>query len=196
MFCDGKKSGLSKATAVVVIVIVVAAVGVGAALATAKTTTVTQTVTQSATVTTTLTSLQTPTANNTIDLRANNRVVLAIVGPATAEFVIGSLSNPTIKVKAGTKIEIFFHSLVDSTGQFPAVHSLVITNSKPPYPEVLRQSDLAPAFPGASTDNPTQPQKDQFILIFTADKPGVYYYICGVDGHASFGMYGQFIVEA
>ncbi len=197
MFSNGKKSGLSKAATAVTIVIVLATAVVGAVFATTKTTTVTQTVTQSTTVTSTVTSLQTPTANNTIDLRANSTVTLAVVGATFGgldRFVVGTLIDPTIKVKAGTSVVIIFHSRAVAGG-LPQ-HSFVIVNSKPPFPGVLNQSDVTPAFPGASTDNPIQPQKDQFTLSFTADRPGTYYYICGVSPHAATGMYGQFIVEA
>ncbi len=199
MFCMSKKSGLSKAAAAVVIVIVLAAAGVGSIFATTKTTTqtVTQTITQNATVTSTVTFLQTPTANNTIDLRANSTVTLAVVGATIGgldRFVVGTLIDPTIKVKAGTSVLIIFHARALAGGN--PQHSFVIVNSKPPYPSVLSQSDVTPAIPGSSTDNPIQPQKDQFTLSFTADKPGTYYYICGVSPHAATGMYGQFIVEA
>ncbi len=158
----------------------------------------TKTVTQTVSVTSTVTPLQTPTANNTIDLRANSTVVLAVVGATIGgldQFFVGTLINPTIKVKVGTTIVILFHSLAIANGSVVR-HSFVITNSKPPFPEFFNQSDMTPAFTGASTIDPIHPQKDQFTLSFTADKPGTYYYICGVSPHAATGMYGQFIVEA
>ncbi len=196
MLRNAKKSGLSKAPAAVVIVIVVAAALVGTALATMKTTTVTQTVTQSATVTSTVTSLQTPTANNTLDLRAYSTVALAVVIPTGhGPFMIGPLADPTIKVKVGTNIKIFFFTVIE---QGLPHCSFVITSSKPPYPPVLSQSDVTPPFLGASTPNPLSKDQssNQFILFFTADKPGTYYYVCATFPHPAEDMYGQFIVEA
>ncbi len=222
----GKKSGLSKAATAVVIVIVLAAAGIGTIFATTKTITqtvtqtVNQTVTQTATVTSTVTSLQTPTANNTIDLTANETVLLVVTGlphhpfggsyefstgAGGFEFSIGGLINPTVKVKVGTAMKVLFYG--------PG-HSFLITNAKPPYPDgytnLLSQADLTPAFPGAGTDNPNHSFESHqtltggsvpyAILSFTADKPGAYYYICAVEDehglHASHGMFGQFIVEA
>ncbi len=124
-------------------------------------------------------------------------MTLAVAGETIGgldRFFVGTLIDPTIKVKVGTSITIFFHS--HALAGLVVGHSFVIVNSKPPFPAVLNQSDVIPAFAGASTDNPTQPQKDQFTLSFTPDKPGTYYYICGVSPHAATGMYGQFIVEA
>ena len=205
-----QKSGLTRTVLAIVAVLLVVIAGLGALFVTQKppqvlTQTATVTATQTVSVTSTVTALQTvsvtssqtptPTANNTIDLRANSHVVLAVVGLGAniPKFIIGALANPIIKVKAGTSIQVIFHSEVVQ-GQVGS--SFIITSSKPPFPFNPRQADLTPAFPGASTDNPNAPTKDQFILFFTADKPGIYYYINGVDGGgASLGMYGQFIVE-
>ena len=201
-----QKSGLTGTVVAIVAVLLVAIAGLGAQLIIqqpqqALTQTVTQTVSGAGvttTLSTTVTSLQTQAANNTIDLRANSTVVLGVVGTGISEsnrvrFIIGTLTNPTIKVKVGTKIQIFFHS-EDLQGL--AAHSFVILSGDyPPFPWFSPQSDLTPVFPGASTPIPTNPPKDQFILFFTADKPGTFWYICAVPHHAVNGMYGQFIVE-
>ncbi len=193
-----KNSGLANVVVAIVAVLLVVIAGLGAQLITQQPQqALTKTVTQIVSLTSTVTSLQIPTANNTIDLRANSTVILGVVALGTGmatngPFLIGALSNPTIKVKVGTLIHIYFHS--EAFVGIPQ-HSFIITSSKPPYPFPFTQSDLTPAFPGASTDNPIQPQKVQFNLSFTPDKPGTYYYICGFAAHAHDGMYGQFIVE-
>ena len=197
-----QKSGLTKAVVAIIAVLLVVIAGLGAVFVTqqpqqALTKTVSVTATQTVSVTTTLTPVQTPTANNTIDLRANSTVVLAVVATSgETSFLIGTLINPTIKVIVGTRVKVFFYTDVGE-GRFG--HSFVIVSSKPPFHGLLYQAELIPAFPGASTDNPG-PDPPLFSLatpelIFTADKAGTYYYISGVLLDASFGMYGQFIVE-
>jgi sulfocyanin len=74
-------------------------------------------------------------------------------------------------------------------------HSLYVTDQAPPYPSVMPGQ---PAISRAYSINLPQgigPGKSD-VLRFTVDKPGDYYLVCGVPGHAASGMWDYFRVSA
>jgi hypothetical protein len=77
--------------------------------------------------------------------------------------------NPTIIVKTGTKTKTFFVGVRDLQNR--TMHSFIIVNFDPQSRHLSSQSEMIPAFAGASTDNPAILKKGQFTLLFTADNP-------------------------
>jgi len=90
--------------------------------------------------------------------------------------------GPEIHVKLGYVIRL----TLAVVGRMP--HALIVVDSL---------SSLHPAFVGAEVGSPDTPLSpgQTGLAIFKADRPGVYYYICPVAGHAQLGMWGGFIVE-
>ncbi|MEM4349527.1 MAG: cupredoxin domain-containing protein [Candidatus Nitrosocaldus sp.] len=102
--------------------------------------------------------------------------------PVKLHFTANGETNPEIRVKAGSTITIH----IKNNGKMP--HSFGIVTDPSNVNSVVFNASV-----GSST---------QFILpnqegsvTFKPDKPGEYYYICLVAGHADLGMKGKFIVE-
>jgi hypothetical protein len=76
-----------------------------------------------------------------------------------------------------------------------APHSLFITDKAPPYPGVMTDE---PAIARAYSINLQQgigPGKSD-VLRFPVEKPGRYFMVCGVPGHAAGEMWDHFVVAA
>jgi sulfocyanin len=74
-------------------------------------------------------------------------------------------------------------------------HSLFITDQTPPYPNLMPDT---PGIPRAYSINLQQglgPGKSD-VLRFAVDKPGEYYMVCGVPGHAASGMWDHLHVSS
>ena len=91
-------------------------------------------------------------------------------------------ANPEIRVKAGDSITI---NIVNN-GKMPHAFG-VVSDPDEPISIVFNAKFKSP-------DNPILKGQNGSVT-FIADKPGHYYYICTVPGHALQGMKGDFIVE-
>ena len=140
-------------------------------------------------------------AGTTIDRAANRitvtgtRVRLAAEaspsGGPDETFRIAGLVNPTIVVKAGTRVSIEVINADPDTA-----HGLVVTAGSG-APEWMPMMTDSPAFPGSALwflGNPTSAGMHAGTVSFTAATPGHYRYLCPVPGHAQKGMTGTFTV--
>ncbi len=129
------------------------------------------------------------------------QVAIAIVARAPhhpdMSFETGGLTNPTLCVPQGTQVTLEVMNMDYGPGM---AHGLVITSAKPPYPVRLRRhlphvlADI-PALPPRSRARLQTARYAEQTVRFIAGRPGTYYYICPVPGHAlAFRMYGRFIV--
>lgn len=142
--------------------------------------------------------------NNTILFTHDKITIVVVAEPELGEeyedrFVILGLINPTLVIPTNASVTVIFIN-----GGELEFHSFVVISTPPPYPENMESSEYTKiAFDGAATPNPhhgIQFEKPSgiyhgFVIQFTANKPGVYYYVCHVDGHAHDGMFGKFIVK-
>ncbi len=133
-----------------------------------------------------------PSAENTI-LISGSQVHLSVLAGPMADmpaFVVGGLENPTLQVQPGTQIMVHFLSI-----DTDLYHSLVFVSQAPPYSASFTAQ---PAFSGAQTTNPIAglPPGGNATFSFTASTAGTYWYVCGMPGHASSGMYGKFLVQS
>ncbi|WP_188596270.1 sulfocyanin-like copper-binding protein [Thermocladium modestius] len=130
----------------------------------------------------------------------NKTVYLIILaGPPNniLTFQLFNLTNPTIEVPLDSTVII---AVIDD-GYLN--HSFGITSTPPPYPASVSPNQDQPAFPGSEMPptlliNGLSPASSNtysgYLLKFNATKPGTYWYLCFVPGHASSGMYGKFVV--
>ncbi|MHB1513178.1 MAG: cupredoxin domain-containing protein [Acidiferrobacter sp.] len=129
------------------------------------------------------------------------RVAIALVAHAPRHpdmsFETGGLTNPTLCVSQGAQVTLEVMNMDYGPGM---AHGLVITSAKPPYPARLRRhlphvlADIPPLPPRSRARLQTARYAEQTVR-FIAGRPGIYYYICPVPGHAlAFRMYGRFIV--
>ena len=106
-------------------------------------------------------------------------------------FRVAGLVNPTIAVKAGSRVSIQVINADPDTA-----HGLVITATGSAA-SWMPMMTSAPAFAGSSVwflGNPTSAGMHAATLTFTPRTPGTYQYLCAVPGHAQKGMIGTFIV--
>lgn len=89
-------------------------------------------------------------------------------------FVSNDISNPTIKVKLGSTVQI----IVNNTGTAPHDWALDETS---PSPYRVSTEEVRPGESGA--------------IIFIADQAGAFTYHCATPGHRDLGMQGQIIIE-
>jgi len=102
---------------------------------------------------------------------------------------IGGLMSPTVRVKAGTNVTVYFRN-----DDWDMSHSMGFIAQGPPY-AAEPSEDLA--FPGAETPMVhvgTMPDNNA-VFAFTATTAGTYWYVCHVAGHAAAAMYGKFVVS-
>mgnify|MGYP001772968591 FL=1 len=140
---------------------------------------------------------------NTIIFTSKTVYLVILAGPTTGPpnsiltFQAFNLTNPTIEVPANSTVVI---AVIDA-GYLN--HSFGITTVPPPYPASVSPSQYPPAFPGSEMPaslliNGLSPASSNlysgYLLRFNATKPGTYWYLCFVPGHAASGMYGKFIV--
>lgn len=133
-----------------------------------------------------------PPATNTIAIPGSTAHLSVLAGQMSAMngYYIGGLMSPTVVVKTGAIVTIYFSNIDAASNR-----SLVISSSGPPYGVDFRP---VPAFPGAETPNPYTgvPPGESATFTFTASTAGTYWYVCGIPGHAAMGMYGKFVVQA
>jgi len=103
--------------------------------------------------------------------------------PIDLYFTVDGQENADIIVNVGDKITIN----IKNEGNMP--HSFGIVTDPKDVNSI--------AFPNANIGSSTQflLPKQEGTTTFIADKPGEYYYICLVAGHADLGMIGKFIVK-
>ncbi|MBI2126019.1 MAG: cupredoxin domain-containing protein [Thaumarchaeota archaeon] len=89
-------------------------------------------------------------------------------------FVSSGVSNPTIRVKLGSNVQI----ILNNTGV--ALHDWAL-DSISPSPYSVRTEEVRPGESGA--------------ISFVADKLGSFTYHCATPGHREYGMQGQIIIE-
>ena len=130
------------------------------------------------------------------------RVVITVVANAPRHpdmsFETGGLTNPTVCVSQGAHVTLKVINMDYGPGM---VHGLVITSAKPPYPlqigrhpphMLARIAALAPR----SSSRLRAARYAEATVHFVARRPGQYYYVCPIPGHAlAFHMYGRFIVK-
>ncbi len=101
-----------------------------------------------------------------------------------------SSGNMKISVPQGWKVEVAFKN---DNAALP--HSAMIV----PYDERTNMSfsPTGVSFPGAMTPNPAFGVIDNTVqnFTFTADKQGKFAIVCGVNGHASMGMWDTLVVS-
>jgi len=148
--------------------------------------------TQSIPQTSSQTSQTTSTGQTTTQVSQKNYTFIIIASGLSFN---GTTPGPKIQVPNGSNVTIIF--IV--SGSLP--HSFVIVpianpnlgpgnQTYPPFPN--------PAFPGASTPNPTLGLNpgSRVVINFIANKPGTYIYLCEVDSHYNAGMWGLFVVTS
>ena len=130
------------------------------------------------------------------------KVVITVVANAPRHpdmsFETGGLTNPTVCVSQGARVTLTVINMDYGPGM---VHGLVITSAKPPYPlqigrhpphMLARIAALAPR----SSSRLRAARYAEATVHFVARRPGTYYYVCPIPGHAlAFHMYGRFIVD-
>ena len=101
-------------------------------------------------------------------------------GYANGQMTVTVPKGWTVKIKADDVDKYLSHSL-----------EIVDAQDKPPV------QALAPAFPKAETPDPKTGIKPSQMSSFTfkADKPGEYWIMCGVPGHALGGMWDKLVVS-
>ncbi len=140
--------------------------------------------------------------NNTIRFTHDKISIVVIAEPELGEeyedrFVILGLINPTLMISVNSSVTIIFIN-----GGEAEFHSFAVISTPPPYPENMDSPEYNKiAFDGASIPNPhhgLQFEKPSgvyhgFILQFTVNKSGTYYYVCHL--HAHDGMFGMIIIK-
>lgn len=135
-------------------------------------------------------------------------VIAVEPGKPDTTFEVHGKVNPTLIVPAGAKLRF---ALANADGGMP--HGLDVTVSGPPYGQMPHLPMMKmPGHGGmmnsprmrekivASTDvvDPNSGDKKQLAVRETGWftlKPGVYYYVCPIPGHAKQGMYGKIIAR-
>jgi rusticyanin len=107
-------------------------------------------------------------------------------------FRTAGMTDPTITVKAGTRVTIEIINADPDTS-----HGLVITapSARSTWMPMLT---ARPAFTRSAVwflGNPTAQGMHAATISFTATTPGTYQYLCPVPGHAQKGMTGSFTVS-
>lgn len=113
--------------------------------------------------------------------------ILLLAGPRAdmMSFRVGQLTNPEIRVPAGTRLTLNIVNVDDDM-----VHDLYITSQPPPYGHVVHATPIGSAI--------LRPYKgttySAAALVLLAAHAGTAYYVCTVPGHAQHGMWGKIVV--
>ncbi|MGH9475716.1 MAG: sulfocyanin-like copper-binding protein [Terriglobales bacterium] len=113
--------------------------------------------------------------------------ILLLAGPRQdmMSFRVGQLTNPAIRLPAGSRLTLNVVNVDDDM-----VHDLDITAQPPPYPQAAPASPMGTAvlrpYKGKGYSSAT--------LILKAQHAGTVYYFCSVPGHARHGMWGKIVV--
>lgn len=129
-------------------------------------------------------------------------------GKPDTTFEVHGKVNPTLIVPAGAKLRF---ELANADGEMP--HGLDVTVSVPPYGQRPHLPMMKMAGHGGMTSGsgmmgkavastgvvgPNTGSKKQLAIgetgWFTL-KPGTYYYVCPIPGHAKQGMHGKLVVD-
>jgi rusticyanin len=133
-------------------------------------------------------------AHNRITFSGSSAHLVVLASPSAGPdetFLAAGLVNPTIAVRAGSRVSIQVINADPDTS-----HGLVVTatGSAASWMPMMTSS---PAFSGSALwflGNPTSAGMHTGTITFTAATPGTYQYLCAVPGHAQKGMVGTFIV--
>ncbi|MDA8391092.1 MAG: hypothetical protein M0Z76_10255 [Gammaproteobacteria bacterium] len=112
-------------------------------------------------------------------------------------FEAGGLTNPTLSITAGAQVTVTLLNMDPGPGM---AHGLVITTTPPPYPVVVPDSPAADIARTRVLAPRTAARKQRARyatghVTFRITRPGTYYYLCPVPGHAkAFHMYGRLVV--
>jgi len=120
-------------------------------------------------------------------------ILASPAGGPDETFRAAGLVNPTITVKAGSRVRIEIINADPDTA-----HGLVVTASGA-RSAWMPMMTARPAFPGSAAwflGNPTSAGMHAATIAFTAATPGTYRYLCPVPGHAQEGMTGTFTVSS
>jgi hypothetical protein len=131
------------------------------------------------------TSPQVDKAQNTLTFSGAEIRILALAGPEDAmlSYKIAGLTNPTLRVPAGSRIQLTVVNIDDDM-----YHDLVIWHPRGSFsvrpeipPQALRTHSLKPRHGQTSQAE---------VLVLQAIQPGSYEYFCSTRGHAKGGMHG------
>lgn len=129
-------------------------------------------------------------------------------GNPDTTFEVHDKVNPTLIVPAGARLRF---TLANADGGMP--HALDVTASAPPYREVPHLSmtkssderektnDSSMMKKAVATTGVVAPNNGNKKRLAVRDtdwftlKPGTYYYVCPIRGHAKQGMYGKLVVR-
>lgn len=125
-------------------------------------------------------------AGNTLTFSGSRIRILALAGPEDAMFSyrIAGLTNPTLRVPAGTRLRLTVVNVDDDM-----THDLVISSphdsfsQRPEVPPHAVRTTLLAARHGETFQGE--------VLLIQALRPGSYDYFCSVPGHAKGGMHGR-----
>lgn len=129
-----------------------------------------------------------PASRNVIALEGSVIHLSLLSGPeGSFTFLIGGLEDPTIEVPVGANITVHYLNIGNLE------HSWVLVSEGPPYeaepPELAIPGAVSPmAHMGTDAGG-------NATFSFTASPAGAYWYVCHIAGHASSGMYGEFVVK-
>jgi rusticyanin len=135
-------------------------------------------------------------AQNSVTFTGANIQLVMIASPSGSaynKFRVAGLTDPTIAVTAGARVNIEVINADPDTS-----HGLVIINRRSRYSSMPMMT-ASPAFSGSSLwflGNPTSAGMHAGTMRFTASAKGTYKYLCPVPGHAQKGMVGTFKVVA
>jgi len=118
-------------------------------------------------------------------------VVASPAGGPDETFRIAGLVNPSLVVPVGASVHI---KVINADPDM--AHGLVITGSRGAR-SWMPMMTARPAFTGSALwflGNPTGAGMHAGNLNFTATRPGTYWYLCAVPGHARKGMIGKLVV--
>ena len=120
--------------------------------------------------------------------------------PGKAAMAVGHIkrscqSGAEVALEQGLAIERELQAKLFSSHDANVPHSLYVTDQAPPYPSVMSGTPAIPRAYSINLQNGIGPGKSD-VLRFTAGKPGEYYMVCGVPGHAASGMWDPFHVSA
>ena len=132
------------------------------------------------------TSPQVNKAQNTLTFSGSRIHILALAGPEENMFSykIAGLTNPTLRVPAGSRVHLTVVNIDDDMS-----HDLVISYPRRSYPE---RPEVPPHAVRTHSLSPRHGQTYQAeVLLIQALRPGSYEYFCSIPGHAKGGMHGR-----
>lgn len=133
---------------------------------------------------------------NTVTYKNQSVTLVALASPhgkPNMTWEIDGLVNPTVVVSSKAQVRL---TLVNTDWGY--MHGFEVTASLPPYPFMsmmaVNNDFLLMPLPQRTTKSLTSAQYDSTSGLLNL-RPGTYYYLCPVPGHAQQGMYGEIIVS-